>query len=70
MTTPILSVSKIRNLRLRRGMSQEALAERTGLTNVTISHIETGRTPRPSTVVKIAEALGVSPEDLWESDGG
>lgn len=46
-------------------LSQEALAERSGLSTRTVSDIETGsaRTPRLVTVMLLAEALGLSPED-------
>ncbi len=46
-------------------LSQEALAERSGLSTRTVSDIETGsaRTPRLVTVMLLAEALGLSPEE-------
>jgi predicted ATPase/DNA-binding XRE family transcriptional regulator len=46
-------------------MSQEALAERSGLSTRTVSDIETGsaRTPRLVTIMLLAEALDLSPED-------
>jgi predicted ATPase/DNA-binding XRE family transcriptional regulator len=46
-------------------LSQEALAERSGLSTRTVSDIETGsaRTPRLVTIMLLAEALGLSPEE-------
>jgi transcriptional regulator with XRE-family HTH domain len=46
------------------GLSQEGLAERSGLSAREISDLETGRTPRPReyTVLQLAEALSLSGE--------
>lgn len=46
-------------------LSQEALAERSGLSTRTVSDIETGsaRSPRLVTIMLLAEALGLSPAD-------
>ena len=46
-------------------LSQEALAERSGLSTRTVSDIETGsaRTPRLVTVMLLAEAMNLSPPD-------
>ncbi|MFY9884704.1 MAG: tetratricopeptide repeat protein [Candidatus Cybelea sp.] len=55
----------LRSLRSAALLSQEALAERSGLSTRTVSDIETGsaRTPRLITVMLLAEAMGLSPED-------
>lgn len=46
-------------------VTQEELATRTGMSRATISRLEGGQQrPRISTVRKLAEALGVAPEDL------
>ena len=42
------------------------LAERAGLSRATVSGIRNGRSCLYETVMKIAEALGVKPEDLLE----
>ena len=61
---------KLRQVRERLFVTQAELAERTGLTEATISRIENGQhRPRISTVRRLAEALGVKPEDLVEWDG-
>jgi transcriptional regulator with XRE-family HTH domain len=52
-------------LRIKRGLSQEQLAERSGLSTITISFIEQGRRkPQLKTLEKIADALGVRVKDL------
>ena len=53
---------KIRELREKAKLSQEELAERSGLSRVTISFIETGKleSVTTKTLKQIAEALGVS----------
>jgi tetratricopeptide (TPR) repeat protein/transcriptional regulator with XRE-family HTH domain len=54
-----------RDYRTRRALSQEELAERTGLSSRAIRAIETGRsaTPRPVTVRLLADALGLSDQE-------
>lgn len=51
----------VRELRRESGLTQETLAEKTGLSGRTLSAIETGRAnPRWSTIHRIAAGLGVS----------
>jgi transcriptional regulator with XRE-family HTH domain len=55
----------IRELRAKRGISQEDLAHQAGITTSTLSTIERGRSnPTWGTVKGIAHALGVSVNDL------
>jgi transcriptional regulator with XRE-family HTH domain len=53
-------VDALREIRLRKGWSQQNLADESGVGQDTISGIESGRhEPRPSTLRKLAAALGV-----------
>ncbi len=55
---------QLRTLRLRGGLSQEALAERAGLSAATVAAIEQGRRhPHPRTAAALAEALGLARPD-------
>ena len=55
----------IRKLRELRALSQRELAARAKLSVTTLNRIELGRhKPLPRTVRKLAEALGVTPEEL------
>jgi transcriptional regulator with XRE-family HTH domain len=56
----------IRRCRTRLGISQDVLSKRAGLAFHTIAKIESGSTsdPRIDTVKKIADALGISLDDL------
>lgn len=55
----------LRRLRLERGMSQEAVAHKSGLTSGSYASIELGRSaPAWWTVRKIAEALDVPISEL------
>lgn len=55
-------IKRARNLR---GLSQEGLGEMADINPATIWGLETGRhTPRPSTLRKLAEALGLEVPDL------
>lgn len=53
------------------GLSQKELAERSGVTEAAISRYIRGlREPRAITVAAIARALGVSVNDITETDAG
>ena len=52
-------------LRKAQRLSRAELAERAGLTVVTVWNLETGkRRARPQTVYALADALGIPPMDL------
>jgi transcriptional regulator with XRE-family HTH domain len=52
--------------RRRAELTQDELAALAGVDQTTISSLETGRksSPRYETVIKLAKALGISPEQL------
>ena len=56
----------IKKYRAKQGISQDKLSKIAGITLHTITKIESGATPDPriETVKKIADALGVSIDDL------
>ena len=55
----------MRRLRELRALSQRELAAVAKLSVTTVNRVETGqRKPLPRTVRKLAEALGVTPEEL------
>ncbi len=55
----------LRAMRAFRGLAQEELGEKAGMDLASISLLENGyRRPRRSTVVKLAEALGIEVETL------
>ncbi|THV28711.1 helix-turn-helix domain-containing protein [Glycomyces paridis] len=57
------AVDRLREARLRQGLSQEAVAERIGTTQSAVARLESGRTdPRLSTLVRYAEAVGADLE--------
>jgi len=55
----------VRRHRLAASLSQELLAERARLSAATIAAVERGRstTPRPATVLLLADALGLTPQE-------
>lgn len=56
---------KLREIREARALSQRGLSSKSGVAQDTISDIERGlRKPHPSTIRKLAEALGVEVEDI------
>jgi transcriptional regulator with XRE-family HTH domain len=63
------TANRIKDLRSRRGYSQEELAERSGLSLRTIQRIENDETePRGNTLIRLAAALDVTVDELadWE----
>lgn len=68
ITDPLTVLAyNMREHRHRRGMSQEALAQASGVHSSEVSRIERGvREPRLSTLVRLARALQVTPSDLLE----
>ncbi len=58
-------MKRLKNLRQLRAMSQEELAEESGIGRATISRIERGETAAHGrTLRKLASALGVGVEEL------
>jgi transcriptional regulator with XRE-family HTH domain len=59
-------VKSVRRIRLEKGLSQQELADESGVGQDTISGIESGRhEPRPSTLRKLAAALEVEVVDFF-----
>ena len=67
MQTVVFIGEKLKDLRLRRAMSQRKLAEAAGMSQRAIVDLETDRRePHPSTLGKLAQALSVEPSKLFE----
>ena len=58
--------TKLREIRLRQALTLRELGVLSGVAYDTIHGIETGKqAPRPSTVRKLADALGVAPDAFF-----
>ncbi|OIQ26995.1 MAG: hypothetical protein BM564_13525 [Bacteroidetes bacterium MedPE-SWsnd-G2] len=58
---------RIKNLRIKSGMSQEYLAEESGLSLRTIQRIENGETnPTADSLKRLSNALNANPDDLLD----
>jgi repressor LexA len=69
METGKFSGEKLKELRKKRRLTQEELAERIGVTRVAVAKWEAGeRTPKGEYLVRLASELGVSPSYFFESD--
>ncbi len=67
----MLKTPRLRELRERAALSQEDLAKKAGVARATIADLEANKRPaRPSTRRKLAEALGVEPAELMDSETG
>lgn len=64
-----VKTKELAELRIRRGLSQTALAEKAGVTGGFISQIERGLyRPSPKVAHCIAEALGAEFDDIFSLD--
>lgn len=62
-------MSKIKLLRITKGISQQALAEMVGVTQGAVSQWENGTVkPRYDVLFRLAEALGCNPNDIYPTD--
>ncbi len=52
--------------RLRRAMNIRELASKSHVSGYTISKIERGYIPQPNVIRRLAEALGITVEEMWE----
>lgn len=69
-TTAMPFSDRLRALRAARGFSQEKLARAADVSTGTVARLEhAGLDPSWSTVVKLAHALGVSPNDFLDEEG-
>ena len=62
-----MTLLRLRVARHRTGLTQRELAERAGLTRVTVGLLERGQRCRPGTARRLGEALGVSIPDRMGS---
>ena len=59
--------NRLKEVREERGISQEKLAEMTGLSRTTLSKIENNEAVNVNTrtIVKIADVFGLNPSDIF-----
>lgn len=61
-------MNRLTEIRTMRGMTQQQLAEKSGIHRVTIARLESGSRPITgitlATAIALADALGVTPVDL------
>lgn len=57
---------KVKALRMRKGMTQEELSKKAGISRQTLNYIETGKTVNitVATLMKLAEVLECKADDL------
>ncbi len=56
----------VRAWRKHLGLSQKALAKKAGITQAAISQMEKGDNLRSATIEKLADAMGITPEQLMD----
>lgn len=57
-------LKRLRRIREEQALTQRQLAERSSITQATIVHAEKGGDVRPTTLRRLADALGVHPREL------
>ena len=59
-------MQKLKDIRLKKGFTQEQLAKKSGVSRITISRLESGAQTviKSSTIIKLADALKVNPQVL------
>ena len=63
----VVKLARLRMWRERKALTQQQLAEKAGVTRVTVARVEASlEEPYPTTVRKLANALGLEPEDLMD----
>ena len=63
----VVKLTRLRTWRERKALTQQQLAEKAGITRVTVARVEAGlEEPYPTTVRKLADALELGPEDLMD----
>ena len=63
----MVKLSRLRAVRERLALTQEELADKAGVSRLTVSRIESGRVePYPKTIRRLAEVLDVKPSDLMD----
>lgn len=59
--------TRVREYRTRKGMSQEVLAEKSGISHRTVQRIENGESnPTGDTLQRLSTALGINPDELMD----
>jgi transcriptional regulator with XRE-family HTH domain len=59
-----MKVLRLREWREKRALTQEELGQKAGVTRGTVNRIEQGADAFPTTVRKLAAALGIDPAEL------
>ena len=59
-------MTNLKIYRVKAGLTQEELAEKSGISRVTIALIESGKqqVAKSSTILKLADALKIEPQEL------
>jgi len=60
----------LRKIRTKKGLTQEEFADKLGVRQGEVSKFESRASLRAATVMRMARALGVSPEDILRAAGG
>ena len=67
----LIILQGLKKYRLEAGLTQEQLAKKSGISRVTIALLESGKqtVTKSSTIIKLAEALNVEPQDILCPEG-
>lgn len=60
-----MTALKLRMMRIDRGLSREALAQKAGISSPTVKRLEEGELPSPAIAFKVAGFFDLRPTELW-----
>lgn len=61
----------LKEKRIKKGMTQQEVADAVGITDMAVSYYESGqRIPKPAMAKKLGELLGFDWTELYEEDDG
>lgn len=65
-----MPINRLKEIRLTRNMPQNELAEKAGVTRMTLNRYERSEfLPNIDTALRLARILGVTVQDIWSEDG-
>ncbi len=69
MKTLVADVDRINEVRIKNGLTVKALAKKAKRSSSAVYAVLRGDSQGPSIIKSLCEALGLSPDEIWLTDG-